>query len=130
MVQFRIWIIHDQISCLSKFHTEINIVKCHLQFFAQTTDFLKRFPFYHHTRRRYRTVILCTDDPVTVSGKSTLLLYETVSGDSTETDDHTGVLDRIIFIIQPRTHSTHIFSGTVAKQLLQTVLIDNFRIVI
>ena len=129
MIQFRIWIVHDQISCLSKFHTEINIVKCHLQFFTQTTDFLKRFPFYHHTSRSHRTVILCTNNPVAVPGKSTLLLYKTVSGDSTETDDHAGMLDRIIFVIQSRTHSTHIFSGTVTKQFLQTIVVDDLGIV-
>lgn len=130
MIQLCIGVINNKVSLLANFHTEINIIKRYRKLFGQSADFLKYAPFYHHARCRYRTVILCTDNPVAVSGVSSRLLYETVAGNSTESDDNTSMLDRIVLVVQPCTDNSDITAGAVAEQFLDTIIINHLGIVV
>ena len=130
MIQFCVWIIYDQITGFSQFHTEINVIKCNCKFFCKPSDFVKSFALHHHTCSSNCTVILCTDDSVAVACRSSRLQNKTMPCNSAETNDYTCVLNRIVLIIHSGTDSSNITAHTVAKQFFQTILINDFRIVI
>ena len=130
MVQLCIRIVHNKISLLPYLHAEVNIIKCYRQLLGQSADLFKDAPFYHHARCCYRAVILCTDNPVAVSCVSSWLLHKTVTGNSTKADDNTGMLDRIVLVVQSRTDNSDITAAAVAEHFFDAVIVDHLCVII
>ena len=53
-----------------------------------------------------------------------------MSRDSSKSQHNSGVLNRIILIIQPCSHNSHIISHAVSQQFFQTIRINDLRVIV
>ena len=67
---------------------------------------------------------------MTVSRVSSWLLYKAVAGNSAEANDNTGVLNRIILIVQSCTDNSDITAAAVAEHFFDAVVVDHLCVII
>jgi len=130
MIQLCIRIINDQIAGLPEFHAQIDVVEGNSQLLRKSSDLVKSFPLHHHARCRHGAVILLADHPVHIAGLSAFLIDKCVPGDAAPSDHDSGMLNRIVLIVQPGSCCRRIRPHCISQQLFHHIRRNEFRIVV
>ena len=121
-----------EISLFPDLQTEIHIIQRDGKGFIQSAHFLIDAPLHHQARRSHCRHILGITEPPHIAK---MFLRHLVMGMScgpvsSESDDYSCVLDRVVRIIELCSHGSHILTLCIHQKLLDPVRRDNLRIVI
>ena len=130
MVKHRIRRIYYKFSELSHLHAVINIIESHRELFRKSAHSVKDGALAHHAGRCDRAVILSTHRAVEIAVLGFMKSDKRMTGDTAETDDNTGMLDRVILVEQSRSDDTHVLSLGKAKHLFNEIFRDQLNIVV
>ena len=130
MIKLRIRIIYDQMLTLSYFQAQINIIKCHCQFFGKSACLLKNFLLHHQTRCRNCAHILQKGCFMEIAGTVCRHINKHMSCNPAHSDHTACMLDRIIRIYKLRANSANFRTLAHTQHFFHPVRINGFYIII
>ena len=130
MIELSERIIDDEIARAPYLHTEIDIVERDRKLLSESADLIVNALLHHKACGCDRREILLADDPVLIAGLSPVLIYERMTRDSAPSDNNTGVLDRIVLIIESCADSSDIISAAETEHLADDIVADELSVII
>ena len=130
MIELSERIIDDEIARAPYLHTEIDVIERDRELLSESADLIVDALLHHKACSSDRREILLADDPVLVACLSAILVYERVTGNSAPSDNNTGVLDRIVLIIESCADSSDIISAAETEHLADDIVADELSVII
>ena len=130
MVGLSLGVVQDAIAGSADLQAQIHIIEGHSQILRKAADLLKNRAAYHQAGRRHGAELLGTPVlghiPAVIAG----LTHKGMAGHAAQSYDHTGMLHRIVSVIEPGAHNADLRPHTGIQKRLHAVVGYHFQVIV